>query len=42
MQGRTSIVIAHRLSAVKHADRIIVVRASQVIEEGSHDALLLH
>jgi ATP-binding cassette, subfamily B, bacterial len=41
MQGGTSIVIAHRLSTVKHADRIIVMRAGQVIEEGSHDALLL-
>jgi ABC-type multidrug transport system fused ATPase/permease subunit len=40
MQGRTSIVIAHRLSTVKSADRIIVMRAGQIIEEGSHDELL--
>jgi len=40
MQGRTSIVIAHRLSTVKSADRIIVMRAGQIIEEGSHDDLL--
>ncbi len=40
MQGRTSIVIAHRLSTVKHADRIIVLRAGKVIEEGSHEGLL--
>jgi ABC-type multidrug transport system fused ATPase/permease subunit len=40
MQGRTSIVIAHRLSTVKSADRIIVMRAGQIIEEGSHDMLL--
>lgn len=40
MSGRTSIVIAHRLSTVKHADRIIVLKAGQVIEEGSHDLLL--
>ena len=40
MQGRTSIVIAHRLSTVKHADRIIVLQAGRVIEEGSHDMLL--
>jgi ABC-type multidrug transport system fused ATPase/permease subunit len=40
MQGRTSIVIAHRLSTVKSADRIIVMRAGQIIEEGSHEALL--
>jgi ABC-type multidrug transport system fused ATPase/permease subunit len=40
MQGRTSIIIAHRLSTVKSADRIIVMRAGQIIEEGSHDELL--
>ena len=40
MRNRTSIVIAHRLSTVRHADRIIVLRAGRVIEEGSHDALL--
>jgi ABC-type multidrug transport system fused ATPase/permease subunit len=41
MQGRTSIIIAHRLSTVKSADRIIVMQAGQIIEEGTHDALLL-
>jgi ATP-binding cassette, subfamily B, bacterial len=40
MQGRTSIVIAHRLSTVQHADRIVVLSAGRVIEEGSHDLLL--
>jgi ABC-type multidrug transport system fused ATPase/permease subunit len=40
MQGRTSIVIAHRLSTVKSADRIIVMRAGQIIEEGNHAELL--
>ena len=40
MRDRTSIVIAHRLSTVKHADRIIVLQAGRIIEEGSHDALL--
>ena len=40
LAGRTSIVIAHRLSTVRHADRIIVLRAGQIIEEGTHDALL--
>ena len=38
---RTSIVIAHRLSTVKSADRIIVLRQGEIIEEGSHDALLV-
>ena len=40
LEHRTSIVIAHRLSTVKNADRIIVLRQGQIIEEGSHDALL--
>ncbi len=40
MSGRTSIVIAHRLSTVKSADRIIVLQSGLIIEEGSHDALL--
>lgn len=40
MSNRTSIVIAHRLSTVKHADRIIVLKAGQIIEQGSHDVLL--
>lgn len=40
MQGRTSIIIAHRLSTVRAADRIIVLREGQIIEEGNHDALL--
>jgi len=37
---RTSIVIAHRLSTVKAADRILVLRRGQIIEEGSHGQLL--
>ncbi|NJL03347.1 MAG: ABC transporter ATP-binding protein [Chloroflexaceae bacterium] len=41
MQGRTSIVIAHRLSTVRNADRIIVMQAGTIIEEGTHDTLLL-
>lgn len=40
MRGRTSIIIAHRLSTVKSADRIIVMRSGQIIEEGTHDTLL--
>ena len=40
MAGRTSIVIAHRLSTVRSADRIIVMRQGQIIEEGNHAALL--
>jgi ATP-binding cassette, subfamily B, bacterial len=37
---RSSIVIAHRLSTVKHADRIVVLRQGRIIEEGTHAALL--
>jgi ATP-binding cassette subfamily B protein len=39
MEGRTSIVIAHRLSTVRRADRIFVLKEGQVVEEGTHDAL---
>jgi ATP-binding cassette subfamily B protein len=40
LQGRTSIVIAHRLSTVRAADRIIVLSSGKIIEEGSHEGLL--
>ncbi|MBC8170762.1 MAG: ABC transporter ATP-binding protein [Anaerolineae bacterium] len=40
LENRTSIVIAHRLSTVKNADRIIVLREGKIIEQGSHDQLL--
>ena len=40
LRGRTSIVIAHRLSTVRAADRIIVLRNGQIIEQGNHDGLL--
>ncbi|MCB1890254.1 MAG: ATP-binding cassette domain-containing protein, partial [Rhodocyclaceae bacterium] len=39
-QGRTVFVIAHRLSAVRHSDRILVVEEGRIVEQGSHDALL--
>lgn len=40
LKGRTSIIIAHRLSTVRDADQIIVLRRGRIIEQGSHDDLL--
>ena len=40
MKDRTSLIIAHRLSTVRHADLILVVKDGQVVEQGSHDDLI--
>ena len=40
MKGRTTLVIAHRLSTVQNADRIIVLDHGQILESGSHNALM--
>jgi ABC-type microcin C transport system duplicated ATPase subunit YejF len=39
MRGRTTFVIAHRLSTVRRADQILVVEAGQIIEHGRHESL---
>ncbi|MFX0182363.1 MAG: ABC transporter ATP-binding protein [Candidatus Hodarchaeota archaeon] len=40
IEGRTSIIIAHRLWTVRHVDRIIVLDHGKIVEEGSHDQLM--
>ncbi len=40
MQGRTSIVIAHRLSTIRKADEIVVLEHGEIVEKGTHDALM--
>ncbi len=41
MKDRTTLVIAHRLSTIKDADRIIVVKDGEIVEEGTHQQLLM-
>ena len=40
LRGKTTLIIAHRLSAVKRADRVYVFEAGHIIEHGAHEALL--
>jgi ATP-binding cassette subfamily B protein len=40
LRGRTSFVVAHRLSTIRHADQVLVLEAGQIVERGTHDSLL--
>lgn len=40
MQGRTSFVVAHRLSTVRNADEIMILENGKIIERGNHENLL--
>ena len=40
MQGRTSFIVAHRLSTIQEADLILVMKDGQIIEQGTHESLL--
>jgi ATP-binding cassette, subfamily B, bacterial len=42
MQGRTSVVIAHRLGTIRHADVIFVMKDCELAEQGTHDVLMAH
>jgi ATP-binding cassette subfamily B multidrug efflux pump len=40
MHGKTTVIISHRVSSVKHADQIIVLDKGTIIERGTHEELL--
>ncbi len=41
VQGRTTIVIAHRLSSIKQAEQILVIQAGSIAERGTHEILIV-
>jgi ATP-binding cassette subfamily B protein len=42
LAGRTSFVVAHRLSTIRHADQVLVLDHGRIVERGNHDSLLAH
>jgi len=40
MNGRTSFIVAHRLSTIHNADNILVMKAGRILEQGSHSELM--
>ena len=40
MEGRTSFIVAHRLSTIREADVILVMRDGHIIEQGNHESLM--
>ncbi len=39
-KGRTTVIVAHRLATVRHADHILVIDGGKIVEQGNHDHLL--
>ncbi len=40
VKGRTTLAIAHRLSTLRHADRLVVLKDGKLVEDGSHEELM--